>query len=216
MGDQTYWWAIVSNRTELFGPMSYDWGVTSCVLNTFNTVTMTPRRRKRAGAIIYLSGTPYEGQVVLPKIHHFVRTTFSVGSLLSDVAVFPTAIAYMISSAFAKVGLTQKWQKTALQNIGNPPSTTMSVTSGSGYTAATTVPHWISKRSSNRCLRTSALHLNTQTNTYLRIFNLILQSHHMCGYRASIKHFSPPPRLPSDSPSSSFHFAPPLAFSAKY
>ena len=133
MGDQTYWWAIVSNRTELFRPMSYDWGVTSCVLNTFNTGLGHDdiSEEEESREMIYLSGTPYEGQVVLPKILHLCAILL-VWVHLSDVAIFPTAIAYMISSTFGKVGLTQKWQNTALRNTGNPPSTTTSVSSGSG------------------------------------------------------------------------------------
>ncbi|KAH9171535.1 hypothetical protein EDB89DRAFT_1971767 [Lactarius sanguifluus] len=37
LGDQGYWWAIVSNRKDLFRPLVYDWEVTSCLLDMYMT-----------------------------------------------------------------------------------------------------------------------------------------------------------------------------------
>ncbi|KIM48988.1 glycosyltransferase family 8 protein [Hebeloma cylindrosporum] len=37
LGDQGYWWAIVDHRRDLFEPLSYDFEVTSCLLDTYLT-----------------------------------------------------------------------------------------------------------------------------------------------------------------------------------
>ncbi|KAH9007513.1 hypothetical protein EDB83DRAFT_2236405 [Lactarius deliciosus] len=73
LGDQGYWWAIVSNRKDLFRPLVYDWEVTSCLLDMYMTGLGhddTPED-EQSRAMIHLWGTPYEGQVVLPKLLHF-------------------------------------------------------------------------------------------------------------------------------------------------
>ena len=122
LGDQMYWWAIVSSRQELFRPLRYDWEVTSCMMDMYMTglghddITEEEERR----AMVNLWGTPYEGQVILPKILHLYAIFFIVGAF-SDAILFFTAIAYMILSTFGKAGLTQN---TALRNAGNPPLTT--------------------------------------------------------------------------------------------
>ena len=131
LGDQTYWWAIVSNRMDLFRPLSYDWGVTNCMpLDMFMTGLGHDdiSEEEESRAMVQLWGTPYEGQVVIPKILHLCAI-FSVRAHLSYIDVFSTAIAWMISSTFGTAGLTPK---TALRNAGRPPSTTTSVSSGSG------------------------------------------------------------------------------------
>ncbi|KAH9023197.1 hypothetical protein EDB84DRAFT_477760 [Lactarius hengduanensis] len=73
LGDQGYWWAIVSNRKDLFRPLVYDWEVTSCLLDMYMTGLGhddTPEDEE-SRAMIHLRGTPYEGQVVIPKLVHF-------------------------------------------------------------------------------------------------------------------------------------------------
>ncbi|KAH9967909.1 hypothetical protein BC827DRAFT_1258104 [Russula dissimulans] len=73
LGDQSYWWAIVSNRTDIFRPLSYDWEVTSCLLDMYNTRLgddATPLEQEK-NAMIHLEDTPYEGQIVVPKLLHF-------------------------------------------------------------------------------------------------------------------------------------------------
>ncbi|KAG6841202.1 hypothetical protein C0991_000864 [Blastosporella zonata] len=37
LGDQGYWWAIVDHRPDIFEPLSYDFEVTSCLLDTYMT-----------------------------------------------------------------------------------------------------------------------------------------------------------------------------------
>jgi hypothetical protein len=36
LGDQGYWWAIVEYRKDIFEPLSYDFEVTSCLLDTYH------------------------------------------------------------------------------------------------------------------------------------------------------------------------------------
>ena len=119
MGDQSYWWAIVNNRTELFRPLSYDWAVTSCELNMFMTGLGHDdiSEEEESRMMQFLWGTPYEGQVVLPKILHLCAILL-VSVYLSDVVVFSTAIAKVVSQVisftFGMAGLPQNGQKTAL------------------------------------------------------------------------------------------------------
>lgn len=72
LGDQTFWWAIVSRRPDIFQPLPYDWEVTSCLLDMYMTGlgsdgTTEEEERK---AMVHLEDTPFEGTVVLPKLVH--------------------------------------------------------------------------------------------------------------------------------------------------
>ena len=72
LGDQGYWWAIVSNRKDLFRPLIYDWEVTSCLLDMYMTGLGRDdiSDEEESRTMIHLAGTPYEGQVILPKLVH--------------------------------------------------------------------------------------------------------------------------------------------------
>lgn len=37
LGDQGYWWAIVDHHPEIFEPLSYDFEITSCLMDTYLT-----------------------------------------------------------------------------------------------------------------------------------------------------------------------------------
>ncbi|PPQ83828.1 hypothetical protein CVT24_012193, partial [Panaeolus cyanescens] len=73
LGDQGYWWAIVDYRPDLFEPLSFDFEVTSCLLDTYlvglgdDLMTM----EKELDFQIHVKDTPQEGKVVLPKLLHF-------------------------------------------------------------------------------------------------------------------------------------------------
>lgn len=73
LGDQGYWWAIVSNREDLFRPLIYDWEVTSCLLDMYMTGLGRDdiSEDEESREMVHLWRTPYEGQVVLPKLLHF-------------------------------------------------------------------------------------------------------------------------------------------------
>jgi hypothetical protein len=70
LGDQSYWWAIVSNRREIFQPLSYDWEVTSCILDMYGT-TLGPdgTSADEEKNSLYHMG-PHQGSVVVPKLLH--------------------------------------------------------------------------------------------------------------------------------------------------
>ena len=72
LGDQSYWWAIVSNRRDIFHPLPYDWEVTSCLLDMYSTSlgadgTSEDDEKK---AMVHLDNTPYEGTNIVPKLLH--------------------------------------------------------------------------------------------------------------------------------------------------
>jgi len=73
LGDQGYWWAIVDYRPDLFEPLSYDFEVTSCLLDTYltglgNELTTIEEELSHQ---IHTKDTPQEGVAVLPKLLHF-------------------------------------------------------------------------------------------------------------------------------------------------
>ncbi|EKM48149.1 uncharacterized protein PHACADRAFT_266532, partial [Phanerochaete carnosa HHB-10118-sp] len=37
LGDQTFWWAIIQGRPELFKHLHYDWEVSSCLVEMYGT-----------------------------------------------------------------------------------------------------------------------------------------------------------------------------------
>jgi len=73
LGDQGYWWAVVDHRPDLFEPLSYDFEVTSCLLDTYlaglgnELITI----EEELGHQIHTKDTPQEGVAVLPKLLHF-------------------------------------------------------------------------------------------------------------------------------------------------
>ncbi|KAF9452799.1 glycosyltransferase family 8 protein [Macrolepiota fuliginosa MF-IS2] len=73
LGDQGYWWAIVSHRPDIFEPLSYDFEVTSCLLNTYNIGLGNDDtdESEELSRQSFLIDTPQEGIVVLPKLLHF-------------------------------------------------------------------------------------------------------------------------------------------------
>lgn len=74
LGDQGYYWAIVSQRPDIFEHLSFDWEVSSCLLDMYgtgldrNTDGITDEE-ERAG-MLHLYETPHEGGVVHPKLVH--------------------------------------------------------------------------------------------------------------------------------------------------
>jgi len=73
LGDQGYWWAIVEHNRHLFENLSFDFEVTSCLLETYMTGLgdeMTTEETELSRQI-YIANTPQEGTPVLPKLLHF-------------------------------------------------------------------------------------------------------------------------------------------------
>ncbi|KAF9001988.1 hypothetical protein BDQ17DRAFT_1357867 [Cyathus striatus] len=73
LGDQGYWWAIIDYRPDIFEPLSYDFEVTSCLLDTYLTGLGNEAitEDEELSHQIHLKDTPQEGKVVLPKLLHF-------------------------------------------------------------------------------------------------------------------------------------------------
>ncbi|KAF5386674.1 hypothetical protein D9615_001742 [Tricholomella constricta] len=73
LGDQGYWWAIVDHRPDIFEPLSYDFEVTSCLLDGYMTGLGDDAisEKEELSRQIHIKDTPQEGKVVLPKLLHF-------------------------------------------------------------------------------------------------------------------------------------------------
>ncbi|KAJ7702468.1 hypothetical protein B0H17DRAFT_1044435 [Mycena rosella] len=73
LGDQGYWWAIVDHNRELFEPLSYDFEVTSCLVDTYRTGLgdETITEEMELSRQTHTKNTPQEGIVILPKLLHF-------------------------------------------------------------------------------------------------------------------------------------------------
>ncbi|CAA7270160.1 unnamed protein product [Cyclocybe aegerita] len=73
LGDQGYWWAIVDHRPDIFEPLSYDYEITSCLLDTYLTGLGNEliSEEEELRFQIHTKGTPQEGKVILPKLLHF-------------------------------------------------------------------------------------------------------------------------------------------------
>ena len=72
LGDQTFWWAVVSKRPDVFHPLPYDWEVTSCLLDMYMTGLGSDgaTEEEERKAMIHLEDTQFEGTAVLPKLVH--------------------------------------------------------------------------------------------------------------------------------------------------
>jgi len=73
LGDQGYWWAIVSFRPDIFEHLSFDWEVSSCLLGSYGTSLGhdDANEEDELAVQIHTWQTVHQGQVVLPKLLHF-------------------------------------------------------------------------------------------------------------------------------------------------
>jgi hypothetical protein len=127
LGDQGYWWAIVDHRPDIYEPLSYDFEVTSCLMNNYNTglgddaVEENIELSRQA----FLEGTPQEvcyvdfdaaihslpiqGKVVLPKLLHlFVIYLDNMILLLSVYLFLAIVCTEQMSTWTGKAGLTRR------------------------------------------------------------------------------------------------------------
>ncbi|KAF9070328.1 hypothetical protein BDP27DRAFT_1172097, partial [Rhodocollybia butyracea] len=73
LGDQGYWWAIVDNRPDIFEPLSFDFEVTSCLMDTYS-ITLgedSSTEEIELSRQSHTKGTPQEGILIRPKLLHF-------------------------------------------------------------------------------------------------------------------------------------------------
>lgn len=78
LGDQGYWWAIIDHRPDIYEPLSFDFEVTSCLMNTYNTglgddnVEEATELSRQS----FLKGTPQEVcyMYILTRTHIYYHT----------------------------------------------------------------------------------------------------------------------------------------------
>ncbi|TRM60648.1 glycosyltransferase family 8 protein [Schizophyllum amplum] len=74
LGDQGFWWAIVDHMPEIFEPLSYDFEVSSCLVETYNTGLVGAddmTEKEELASMMHTEKTPMEGKPVRPKLLHF-------------------------------------------------------------------------------------------------------------------------------------------------
>lgn len=73
LGDQGYWWAIVSHRPDIFEHLSFDWEVSSCLVGSYGTALGhdDANEEDELAVQIHTWATPHQGEVILPKLLHF-------------------------------------------------------------------------------------------------------------------------------------------------
>ncbi|TBU50193.1 hypothetical protein BD309DRAFT_985944 [Dichomitus squalens] len=73
LGDQGYWWAIVSHRQDVFEPLSFDWEVSSCLMDMYSTGLGTDDAEEEAEVRhqVHVDDTLERGRAILPKMLHF-------------------------------------------------------------------------------------------------------------------------------------------------
>ncbi|KAH8827485.1 hypothetical protein DL96DRAFT_1816461 [Flagelloscypha sp. PMI_526] len=73
LGDQGYWWAIVDYFKDLWEPLSFDYEVSSCLLEMYETRLGEAELDEEQETIRqgHVVGTPQYGKIVRPKLLHF-------------------------------------------------------------------------------------------------------------------------------------------------
>lgn len=89
LGDQGYWWAIVAHRPEIFQHLSYEWEVSSCLLDMYRMSLGDDgaSEKDEAGRQIHTIGTPHEGEVILPKMLHLYVQSYVCMHRDTDIPV---------------------------------------------------------------------------------------------------------------------------------
>ncbi|KAI9056644.1 glycosyltransferase family 8 protein [Trametes sanguinea] len=73
LGDQGYWWAIVKHRPDLFEHLSFDWEVSSCLMDMYlkGLGEDDADEAHEAWDQVHTHATPEQGRAILPKMVHF-------------------------------------------------------------------------------------------------------------------------------------------------
>ncbi|KZT03448.1 glycosyltransferase family 8 protein [Laetiporus sulphureus 93-53] len=73
LGDQGYWWAIVSHRPDVVEHLPLAWEVSSCLMDMYATgLGEDDMSEERQLAMqVHIEDTPEDGRAVLPKMLHF-------------------------------------------------------------------------------------------------------------------------------------------------
>ena len=99
LGDQGYWWAIVSHRPEIFQHLSFDWEMSSCLMDLYNSGLGEDDvdEKTEASRQVHTDKTLEEGRAVLPKMLHlcvyasFLHEEWGADSYCIIVATVSTA-----------------------------------------------------------------------------------------------------------------------------
>lgn len=72
LGDQGYWWAIITHRPDIYEHLSFDWEVSSCLLDMYMTGLGHDDASESDELATHLHtwATVHQGQVILPKLLH--------------------------------------------------------------------------------------------------------------------------------------------------
>lgn len=73
LGDQSYWWAIVSARPDVYQHLSYDWEISSCLVDMYITGLGDqdmPLEEQAVRQHDRTKETPHAGQAVTPRLLH--------------------------------------------------------------------------------------------------------------------------------------------------
>lgn len=73
LGDQSFWWAIIRGRPELFMHLHYNWEVSSCLLDMYATgLTGSDAAtiEDELGTQLHTWATPHQGEAIMPKLVH--------------------------------------------------------------------------------------------------------------------------------------------------
>ncbi|KAI8998939.1 hypothetical protein BD414DRAFT_476483 [Trametes punicea] len=73
LGDQGYWWAIVSHRPDIFEYLSYDWEVSSCLMDMYlkGLGDDDADEDHERFVQVHTWNTPEQERAILPKMLHF-------------------------------------------------------------------------------------------------------------------------------------------------
>lgn len=158
LGDQGYWWAIVSHRPEIFKHLSFDWEMSSCLMDLYNTGLGDDAVDEQTEARwqVHTDDTPEAGRAVLPKMLHLY--VVSRGFTVLRRADRFIATAWMALTA-TTIGLAGQTRTTHLHSAGALLYATTSVLSGSGS---------ISLRRMQRSLWRRCMTSSSRTRSLLR------------------------------------------------
>lgn len=73
LGDQSYWWAIISHRPDVYMHLSYDWEISSCLVDMYITglgdpdATEAEQIKTQTDRVKY---TPHANTAVIPRLLH--------------------------------------------------------------------------------------------------------------------------------------------------
>ena len=136
LGDQSFWWAIVRARPDLYAHLPYDFEVSSCLYDMYVTGLGEPDATAAEQVVRQqdrVRGTPSEGVAVVPRLLHLCVPSLARGRCVRLTARAATASRWT-TTLTGPAGTTRT---TASTSAGARPSATTRATSGRGSTRAT-------------------------------------------------------------------------------